>query len=337
MKINLQLSKFFDSVVGIVLSVLLCCASFSTNSYAVTDKIIAYVNDQVITQSELHTRVIAVQQHLSQMEGAPSKASIRQKVLDDLIDRELQLQLAKRNGIQVPEAAVDNAIAGIAKRNGITVELMKQELQKQNVKFSDFRKQIRDDMTISIVVQQALMPKVRITDEEVERALKSGAALQQQAPRPTAPAQYHIVDVLIPTAEHADSNTIADAKKAAVIIAARLRKGAALADATQGISVVGGDVQHDDLGWRMTKDLPSIFVAEVSRFNAPGITEPIVAPNGIHIVKIVELNKPMMAQPQPEKPTRNSAREYVFHNKISKLIKPWLQQMRATAYIKIVE
>ena len=118
------------------------------------------------------------QQCSSMLRGASigSDAKLHKKVLNDLIDRSLELQIAARNNLQVSDKEVTEAIASIAARNKLTLSQLQQELLKQGLKYQDFRKQIHDDMVIGRISRQAVSGKINVSEQEINAYLRKANA-----------------------------------------------------------------------------------------------------------------------------------------------------------------
>lgn len=322
-------------------SVFLC--SIANVIYASSDKVVAIVNDHVITQSEVDTRCVALQQHLMQASVALSgKRGICKKVLQELIDMELQLQTAKRNNIQVSEQIIDQEIADIASRNHITVTQLQAELQKQGIKYQDFRKQMRNNILLNKVEQAAVSKKIVISDEEVASVLRSPPTAFISSMQSSLQAQtqeYNAVDVLIPVKEQATASEIAAAKSVAQNVVAKLRQGKEIAEVLKDPSFTDKTLPlvSNDLGWRHLPELPNIFIASVAKLKPQEVAAPIIAPNGIHVIKLLAVRGGDGGTHQATKITADIARAWLYREKFQQALQPWLKQLRATAYIKIVD
>lgn len=304
---------------------------------AATDKIIAIVNNSVITQSELNNKIAVMRQHLERTASAPtSAAQLRKKVLDDLINKDLQIQIAERNDMKVSDQEVTEAISNIAQRNKLTLAQLQQELLKQGVKYQDFRKQIHDDILISRVSQQAVGGKVNVSEQEVEAFLRkansSGAASALSDGK-----EYHLLDVLVPTSAKSGDKEYDEAKKVVADVLDQLRKGGLVEDITRKATFAGKPLVGSDLGWRDLASIPDQFKAVVPQLKQRDAAGPIVAPNGMHIIILLETRKAASIPQTVMQMTRDEAREMVYRNKMEQALKPWLQQLRATAYIKIMD
>ena len=306
-----------------------CCASAAP---ANLDKIVAVVNSDVITQGELDKKITMISRQLSNSNVAAPKISVlRQEVLDSLIDNLLQLQLAKRNGIQVSDGELDNIIAGIAKNNGITVAKLKESLpEREGMSFNEFRSQIREQVLINRVQQQFLGREINISEKEVAAVLRSSPKVDNTQ------AEYHVVDILFETADDISKDKLEKIAKVVKQAAAKLRRGISV-DKVVDESQSKFDeqiIQNNDLGWRKINELPELFAKAVSKMNVNQVVGPLQAPNGMHLIKLLSINR---ASPQSVKITVEQAREIVGHRKLTEKLKPLLKEQRATAYIKITK
>lgn len=285
------------------------------------DKIVAVVNNEVITQQEVQDKVVLVKrQAAAAHQTLPADAELKKTILEQLINRALQLQVAKRAKIEVPDAELNSAIQDIAARNHLSLEQFKQSLARDGITFTDFRKQIQEEMLMSKVERQAVNPNVNITDEEVASFLKSGAGNE-------ADKEYHVLDILVPVADQPTPKELQDARNLALATEKKLRVNANLAEIVRV-----NNLQQQDLAWRKLAELPSIFGANVSKMQSGEISIPIQAPNGFHIVKLLAVRQlPTTAL------TTDQAREILYHHKLDENLKTWLQELRKQSYIKVEE
>ena len=128
--------------------------TFIYNAYATEDRIIAVVNDDIITSSELKTADTKVFQSTS---------------LSFLIEKKLQLQAAKKKGISVSNAEVDEAVNDIKKMNRFTSdEEMNAALLKEGISVEDYKREIREQLIIMKLVNREVKAKISVSDKDVE-------------------------------------------------------------------------------------------------------------------------------------------------------------------------
>ncbi|MEI8054870.1 MAG: SurA N-terminal domain-containing protein [bacterium] len=308
---------------------LLVFLMFSFPSYAAVaplDKIAAVVNGDVITQSELDKRITLVSHQPAENNSVALKTSVlRKQALDGLIDSLLQVQLAQRVGMQVSDAEVDSAISSIAKNNHLAVDQLQKSLQEQGISVREYREQIREQLLAARVQQQFLGKDVVVSDKEVESVLRNPPKMSN------APMQYHVADILIALPDKASPGQIKAAADVATKIVAKLKHGADVEQTAKEYNTAEQQVQNNDLGVRKIDELPTLFTKEVAKMQIGQVAGPIKAPNGLHLLKLLEAQ----GQSQEVKFTAERAKEFVFRQKFEEKIKSWLKELREAAYIKI--
>lgn len=247
------------------------------------DKIIAIVDDNIITQIELNDRVKLISQQLKQQGSRlPSLDTLRKQVLERLILEKLQLDMANKTGIRINDETVNRVIANIARENRLSMPQFREVLQKDGYQFSDFRENIRREVTISRLRKMRVENKVNISEQEIDNYLHQ--TLKDQS----ADNEYHLNHILIATPEAATPEQIEDARIKAQKVFNELEKGAdfnqkAIAVSNDELALKGGD-----LGWRKTAQLPTLFTAVVDKMRTNEIKGPLRSASGFHIIKLLE-------------------------------------------------
>ena len=245
------------------------------------DKIIAIVDDNIITQVELDERIKLISQQIKQRGSRlPSQDSLRKQVLERLILEKLQLDLANRTGIRVNDEMLNRVVMNIAQENRLSMEQFRKVLLKDGYEFSDFRENIRREITISRLRKIRVANKVNVSDQEINNYINQSLAGKSTGD------EYRLSHILIATPEAATPEQIEEAKEKAQKIFENLQKGA---DFTQTAIAVSNDelaLKGGDLGWRKTAQLPTIFNAVVSKMRKNEIKGPLHSASGFHIIKL---------------------------------------------------
>jgi len=253
------------------------------SAFTPLDKIIVIVDDNIITQIELDDRVKLISQRLKQQGSRlPPLDTLRKQVLERLIVEKLQLDMANKTGIRINDEMVNNVIANIARENRLTMAQFREVLQRDGFKFSDFRENIRREVTISRLRKMRVENKVNISEQEIDNYLNQ--TLKGQS----AGDEYHLGHILIATPEAATPAQIEEAKIKAEQVFAELEKGA---DFTQKAIAVSNDelaLKGGDLGWRKTAQLPTLFTSVAAKMNKNEIKGPLRSASGFHIIKLLE-------------------------------------------------
>jgi peptidyl-prolyl cis-trans isomerase SurA len=250
------------------------------------DRIVAVVNDDIITERQIINETKKLRIQLRQQRASiPSENKLHEQALDQLIDKTLQLQLAKSAGLEVKDVFLDQAINDIAKRNQITVAALKQKLAAEGIDFSDYRQDLREQIMLSQIQQRELAPNITVTNEEVKQIS------HKIKPLATGATRYHVIDILIPIADKAAIEKAKIAQTKAQNLLAKLEKGAdfchlAMVEAERSHLPNGGD-----FGWQGLNQLPELFAQKVQQMTKGQIAGPIRAGNGLHIIKLQDIRE----------------------------------------------
>jgi len=247
------------------------------------EKIVAVVNDDVITRTELDARLHAVKDQLkNQPSPLPPDAVLEEQVLDRMILASLQLQLADHNGIRVDDDTLNRTIEHIAEDNKLSLGEFRAALEKEGYDFATFREDIRREIIISRVQQRQVSDRIMVTEQEIDNFLAT-----QRAQGDTG-AEYHLAHILIAVPDAASSERIGAARRRAAEVLAKLRAGANFQETAIAVSNGQQALQGGDLGWRKLAELPTLFVEPVSHMKAGDISDLIRSPSGFHIIKLME-------------------------------------------------
>ena len=258
-------------------------ASAASQQVKELDSVIAVVNDDVITASELKKRIRQILAQLkNKKKRLPAKNILYRQILEQLITEKIQLQLAKRASVITSDESVNKVIQKIAKENKLTLTQFKEILQRDGVRYDEFRDNIKNEMTISQLKKRRISNQISVTEQEVD------IELQNQNNNKALSEEFRLSQILIATPESASPAQIQEAKVKANQILAQLSIGADFAETAAANSNGQNALNGGDLGWREAAQLPSVFVEQVIKLQANQITGLIRSPSGFHIVKVVE-------------------------------------------------
>ena len=168
----------------------------------VADRIVAVVNDDVITRLELDERVGVVKRDfLKRNLPLPPAEVLDSQVLERLIVDRAQVQYAKENGIRVDDLTLDRTIARIAEQNNKSPSEFRDLLEKDGIPFSKFREDIRNEIIITRVREHEVERSVNCTDGEIKDYL-------EQTKGSTDKAEINLGHILVGVPENATPEQI---------------------------------------------------------------------------------------------------------------------------------
>lgn len=245
--------------------------------------IVAIVNDDVITRTELDDRLRTIRQQLEQQRAPlPPRATLEKQVLDRMILSSLQLQLAERTGLRVDDETLNRTIARIAEDNRMSLDEFRRVLERDGYDFASFREDIRKEILISRVQQRQIADRVMISEQDVDNVLA-----QQQA-QGNSDEELRLAHILVAVPDAASPERIRTARERAEGILQDLRSGADFRETAIATSDGQQALEGGDLGWRKRAELPTLFVDAVGAMQVGDVSELIRSPSGYHIIKLAD-------------------------------------------------
>jgi peptidyl-prolyl cis-trans isomerase SurA len=245
------------------------------------DRIVAVVNEEVVTAKELQLRLAVAEQQLKRQNIAlPAREVLQRQVLERIIIDRAQVQLARETGVRVDDATVNATVARIAEQNRLALPQFRARLESEGVSFARFREDVRDDIIMTRLRDREVDSRIQITEAEVENFLAEQAGVEAGA------IEYNIAQILLRVPDNAGTDRIEVLRKQAEDLAAQARTGADFARLAASYSAAPEALKGGELGWRSAERLPTLFVDAVKNLK-PGQIAPIVrSPGGFHVLKL---------------------------------------------------
>lgn len=246
------------------------------------DRVIAVVDDDVITQNELDKRMQTIRQQLARSKTpAPPEQVLRRQLLERMILDRIQIALAQRIGIRVDDENLNQIIANIAAQNRMSLDEFRAALQRDGIAFADFREEIRNEVIVTRLRAAQVDNRVTVTPQEVKNWLESRAAKDQNT-------EYHLAQILISLPEAASPEQVQAARSRAEDVLTKLRGGADFREVAAAYSGDQQALEGGDLGWRRTAQLPTFLADHVIDMKPGELSDIIRSTSGFHVIKLIE-------------------------------------------------
>src|ERR671915_2376796 len=155
----------------LLLQFLVFLLPFSCAAQGVTlvDRIVAVVNKDVITATELGEAVAAAQRQLRrQGTPLPERGLLERQMLERLILDKAQLQLARDKGIRVDELQLDRAVQRVAQSNNMSLADFRRALERDGVSFQAWREELREQILLARVREREVDERIQVSDTEID-------------------------------------------------------------------------------------------------------------------------------------------------------------------------
>ncbi|HEY6822651.1 MAG TPA: peptidylprolyl isomerase [Burkholderiales bacterium] len=248
---------------------------------SLVDRIVAVVNKDVITYSELNKAIDGAERELRRQGGQPPARDILERqMLERLILDKAQLQMARDSGIRVDDVQLDRAVQRVAEQNKMTLSEFRGALERDGVSFDAFRQDLREQITLQRLREREVEDRIQVSDSEVEQLLASSGSQQTQR------VEYDLSHILIRVPEQANSDRIEPARLKAQKARDEAVASSDFAKVAAEYSDAPDALRGGALGWRTQDRLPELFASEVLKMK-PGDVSPVLrSPAGFHVLKL---------------------------------------------------
>jgi peptidyl-prolyl cis-trans isomerase SurA len=299
----------------------------------VVDRMIAEVNNDVITLYDLNQEMQPYQENLKGM-GYPAEKErellfkIRSDLLNQLIDRKLADQEIERNKIQVSETEIDKTIERIKETRHYTDEDLRAGLARQGVTYQDYRKEVREQILRQKLVNIEVKSKIVITDEDIQ------AYYDQHKEKYSAAKKYHLWNIYVQLPQYAPESDKRAAYQAMEAVYGQLKGGRSFEAVFQDISGASSVAKGSDLGVFQLDELAS-DLRDVVRGMSPGEYSRVLE-SGFGY-QIIYLQRILEADAKSVEAVRSEIQQTLYDEAINKRYQEWLDNLRQQAHIRVIQ
>ena len=255
------------------------------------DYIVAVVNSEPITNSELTFEVgRMVQQFTQQRQTLPPAEEMRKGVLERMINDKTQIQQAREIGIRIESYELDMAEQNIARQNQMDITELRKRLAVDGMTPAQFRNQIRDQIMLQRVHEREVSGRIRISDVEVERYMQA----QKAGSSDPYAQEVNLAQILIAVPEKANDEQVAYFAQQAKNVLDRIRGGENYVKVMQEVSA-GDRGNGGAMGLRKGDRYPAPFIQATYKLPVGGVSDVVRTGAGFHVLKVVERRAPNLA------------------------------------------
>lgn len=320
MRKKIGIFSFCVTIIGI-----LCFLPYLSESSVLLDRVVAVVNKEVITWSELYRMMEseATEQvkALSEEERIKVFKDNEAIFLEKLIDMRLQIQEARRLGFDVGHEEVKEAIENIKKKYTLTDDSLQEYLKKEGLTFEEYKKRLAEQILISQFVTQQIRNKIVVSDKEVKKYMEENKISLQES------ESFKLRQIFLKKPKDDTEKKVAEDKTSMII--QRLKAGEDFSALAKEYSEDPSGKLGGDLGYIKKSFMAKEFIDVLSKMNTGDFSEPFWTEKGLHIIKLDE--KISMQNDEIKENVRRQLAEEQFLEKYKSLIKG----LREKAYIEI--
>ena len=309
-----------------VISLSLLLATGAGLAAELVERVIARVNDRLITNSEFQRRIVAA----SHAPGAPTDVKqIQKDVLSDLIKEKLLEERARELAASATEEEVETAVERVKRQYNLATDAeFDSALATSNMTREDLRKQIRQTIIIQKVIGRDVTSKLDISEDMLRLEYE-----RQKDKLYQVPESAHVYEIILkfsPTDPAARERAVARVEEAR----AKLANGTPFADLAKEYSQGNARERGGDLGMVSKGELLPALDGAVFSDPPKEYPAPVLMPSSIHLFRVSE-RKPGGYKPFTE--VSDDLKKRIGENLYDKRFNEYVEKLRREAYIKIYD
>jgi peptidyl-prolyl cis-trans isomerase SurA len=307
-------------LLGLALAGLLPLLWPQSGGAEVVDRIVAEVNDEIITMSELQSASKSLEAQVGINASGKDSKDIERNMLEALIDRKLAKAEAKRRGITLEDKEIEAAVINFRKKNHLQDdESFNRAMAKNDLTLKELKQNLADQIIQDRLITIAVGTKTMVSEAEVQRFYdehyKEGGA------------QLHLRTMQLPFPAGANDAQKEETKKKAEAIMAEIKNGASFPDVAAKYSV-----EEKDVGFISLTDLDPRLVEFLGHFK-PMEVAPALTPQGVQLIQVVERRS---GGARPFEEVAPEIRRILSQKEMEKKFSEWVKTLREKAHIKIM-
>lgn len=320
--------KYLKFIFFLILSIIILMSSaisFASESKFFVDRVIAVVNREVITWSELY-RYMEFTSRDEVKDMNPNEKfdyfkKREEEFLEKLIDTKLQIEEAERYGINVTDSEIDTAIKDIKSKHGLGDREFEESLKKEGMTFAEYKKMLKEQIIIGRVINSIVKPKIVVTDEEIKNFITLNPDLQCDED------SFNVSQIFIKMRENQEElkNIINEIMKK-LLLGEAFNKIAS--QYSEDISAKAGG----NIGLLKKREISPELTGLFSKMNVGQISEPLVTLNGIYIFRLDGI-----CFKKDSNELKNYVKAQLDEQKFKKEYRLWIRSLRQRSYIEIME
>ncbi|MBP6561959.1 MAG: peptidylprolyl isomerase [Neisseriaceae bacterium] len=315
-----------------IVSALLLGASIASAHAAIreVDTIVAVVDGEVITAQELTKISNEIRQTVPKGQTPPPGA-VEQQALQQLVDESILVQHARRNGVQVSNNEITEAMMNLAQSNKMSLPQLQAQLEREGISQRQFTDMLRNNIMRQKITQQEIFSRVHITESEIDQEMKSAQVAsfaKQNLPAGATTTQYHVNSIMLKIDGQASPEA---SKKQIDALYKRLQQGERFEALARQYSQDANAASGGDLGWVNQGALSPEIEQALQTLKPSEFSAPVQTPYGWQILQLVDRRQENAAEAE----LRNIVRQRIGDRKADQIYRSWMSQMRDSAHIDI--
>jgi len=296
----------------------------------VSNRVVAIVNNEVITLYELNSKIrelTGLEPRDLEIKDKKGYLETRRKVLDILIEQKIANEKIRELGISLNPKEVDGTIEKIKEQNQLTHEDLIASLKKQGISYESYREIVKQDLERVQLINLEVKSKIIIREEKVREYYN------EHKDKFTTQEKVHLAAIFLNQKNGSDQKEALALRQKAQHILDRLKLGEDFGGLAREFSSGPGAGEGGDLGFFRTKELDPLLLEAIKGLSRGSVSEPIITPSGIRIVKLLEKQEGRI---KPLEEVKDAIYGLLYREEVNRRYSSWIKELKEKAYTKII-
>lgn len=296
----------------------------------IIDRIAARVNGDIILLSEVKRKYSQI---LTDIKNRGEKAEesdiykMEKETLNIMIEEKLILQFANDNNIKISNDDIIAAIEDVKKRNTFTNEMLEKALESENITLNDYKERLREQMTVSMVINYEITSKIHIGESEVKKYY------DEHSDEFIIPEEVRIRHIMLAYNNDADKNSEEVIKRKIGDILNKIRNGEDFSELALIHSEDPSAKNGGDIGYFTRGKMIKVFEDAAFMLKKGEVSEVIRTPFGFHIIKCDDRKESGL---KILKDVSGETEKKIFTEKVKSLKDAWFNKIKEKAFIEVL-
>ena len=294
------------------------------------NRVVAIVNADVVTLYELDTRMkelTGMTPEALKRKSEGQYIDTRRKILERLIEEKIAIEKIQELEIKVQPKEVDATIEKVKTDNKLTQEDLVAALKEQGQTYEQYRKMLKTELERMRLINYEVKSKIIIREEELKEYY------DEHKDEFSTQGKVHLAMIFLKQEDPADPEESRALKQKARKIIQKIKAGEDFGKLAKAFSNGPGANEGGDLGVFKISELNQEMAATVKDLSSGEVGNPIIGPNGIQIIKVVEKDK---GGEKSFDQVKNSISSTLYRKKLDQAYAEWIKDLREKAYVKII-
>jgi len=302
-------------------------------SAEVVDRIVAIVNDDIITLLELNRSFKPYSEKIRALGYSTDKErkmlfKVREDILNQLIDQKIKDQEIKRFNIKISEKDIDQTIERIKEANFYTDEDLRAALAKDGLSLEEYRERIKEQILRTRLVNIKVKSKIVITKEDIK------SYYENHQDKYGGKKKYHLYNIIIKVPSFADEKEKLEIKARMDSILKELNEGKSFETMANNYSKSSSGTEGGDLGLFGLDECSPQLRNIIKEMKAGEFTSVLDTDHGSQIFFVKEI---VQNSGKPLEDVSPEIEEILFNEIVEKKYQSWLEDLRKQSVINIIK